>query len=382
MSIKFLVASDLHLSDRIWAQRPIFGDSYHALDQIVSLALAEKPAAVILAGDILNVQTNPSVPILRMYEATEKLRRAMISVLYVQGQHDYQVEPWLSAFPNTRHLQRRPWESPPCHVAGLDFSERTELVRQLEELAQHPVDVLVLHQVWQDFMGDIVSHQLSSADIPDNVRLVVTGDYHVSRVIERTTPSGVHQKILSPGSTHLRSINEPVDKFAYLVHMSGPSPVPTTCIQPLPLSSRRVVRIQLMSYETLDEIFAAIDEGLAAAADYATKNALPPELVSPMLVLEHTDDTLAAVRSIRSKYGNAAHLFYVDRSSRVTAKTGFCAEDRATAVRQDLRSALATVLDPQKAPAEFELATRLLQADDKKNALETWFTGALTESAE
>ncbi len=49
-----LVASDLHLSPRIWKHQPIEGDSYWSWVSIVKLAIARKVEAVVLAGDLLD----------------------------------------------------------------------------------------------------------------------------------------------------------------------------------------------------------------------------------------------------------------------------------------------------------------------------------------
>ena len=378
MSQSILVASDLHLSNHIWGQRPIFGDSYFALEQIVRIAEAERPQLLVLAGDILNVQTNPSTPILRLSNALHRLQAAEIPVAYVQGQHDYQEESWLSGYGNTTHAAGAVHRISDTLVAGHDFADRETLLNYFASPFFFPangqrIDLLILHQVWKDFMGDIVAHQVSSEDIPHSVKLVITGDYHVSALKSRTLPDGYVQQILSPGSTHLRSINEPVDKFMYRLNPQGD----TYQVEPIPLASRRVVRVKLANFDTLDGIFQEIDSGLAAAESYAETHGLPLELKTPLLVVEHTDDTLQASRSVKAAYGGKAHIFYVDRSSRVVAKTGFCDEDRAAGVRQGLRESLPAVLPPDTEAAAFGLASQLLSSEDKKMTLENWFVQQL-----
>ncbi len=63
-----LVASDLHLSDRIWKHLEIEDDSYYSWQQIVELAIINKVDGVLLAGDILDKQVNQAKPVAKLLE--------------------------------------------------------------------------------------------------------------------------------------------------------------------------------------------------------------------------------------------------------------------------------------------------------------------------
>lgn len=377
MSTNVLVAGDLHLSDRIWSQRPIFDDSYYALDQIVGYACAERPAALILAGDILNTQVNPSKPILRLKAALDRLEECGVPTLYVQGQHDYQGEPWLSGRKNTHHLQDNPFVVDGLKIMGHDFAERDVLLEFLPVMAEQKPDIFVAHQVWRDFMGDMVQHQLSFDDVPETVRCVVSGDYHVTQTVGRRTETDETRILLSPGSTHMRSISEPADKYMFrLVPENG-----TFRPEPLPLRSRRVIRVRLEAGDTLESLFAAIDTNLKVVESYAKQYALPEAIRHPILVLEHAEDTVQLVRGLQVKYSQLAHVFYVDRSVRTNLNSSFCDEDRVVGVRQGLQDMLPQVLDPQTNSAAFNLAAQLLNAEDKKAVLDTWYSEKITGAA-
>jgi DNA repair exonuclease SbcCD nuclease subunit len=213
--MKILATSDLHLSDKIWKHRPIEGDSYHSWRQIVDLAIEHDCDIVTLAGDILDKQTNVSNPVQELVAGLRRLREAHIKVWYNQGQHEYQTVPWMSLDETTVWVQAQPivttngW-----NIAGCDYQNTEGLTNFLKTTAAMEADILVCHQVWLEFMGEECRPQGSFADIPENVRYLITGDYH-----ENICQKFGQLTVLSPGSTHLRSISETEDKFVFFMEL-------------------------------------------------------------------------------------------------------------------------------------------------------------------
>lgn len=363
--LRMVATSDTHLDDRIWASRPIHGDSYHAWDQIVTYAVDNSIRVLVLAGDILNVQTNPSTPILRLSDGIRRLERHGIHVLFVQGQHDYQRNPWLSAYPGAVHLHDTSHTVEGFRFYGHDFDSRDVLLEALCKQTQ-PIDFFVSHQVWHDLMGDIATWQLRSEDLPASVRNVISGDYHVHTAFD--LPGG--GRFFSPGSTHMRSINEPVDKFFYEILLrEGSSPEVTS----VPLRTRRCFTIDLLSFESVEDVFAAADTAISNAAAYVEMHSLPEDVATPIIVIRYDDSTVRALRSLVRHVAGRAHCFYSTVSTEA-GKPLEVSEERIANVRIGLVEALPLVLDAETQPQEFRLASELLSGDgNKKQILDDWF---------
>ena len=134
--MKILVTSDLHLSDKIWKHRPIEGDSYHSWRQIVDLAIEHECDVVILAGDLLDKQTNVSNPVQELVAGLRRLEQAHIEVWYNQGQHEYQAVPWMSLDEGTVWLHENAVTTPNnWNIAGCDYQNVDGLLNFLRQKA-------------------------------------------------------------------------------------------------------------------------------------------------------------------------------------------------------------------------------------------------------
>ena len=251
-----LVASDLHLSDKTWKHRKPYGDSYGSWNQIVDAAISQAVNVVILAGDLLDRQNNDSEPITRLNEGINRLGDAGIKVLFIQGQHELQERPWASLSPNAYHLHRN--DLFPINdkfvVAGIDYQHKEHLQDELSfvcETSRYEPEntILVMHQVWRDWMGDRALPQ-GDFDMVDRwfpgLGLLITGDLHEQRI----ESYGDIKQILSPGSTCMQSIAEPEDKYAYFLQEGESGDLQ---IIPHKLNTRPVLRFKVDTPEAVKE---------------------------------------------------------------------------------------------------------------------------------
>ncbi len=111
-SFSFVHAADLHLGAAFTGLTRQAGDlaeimekaAYTALDNLVKLALAEKAAAVLLAGDVYNRETGSAKAILSLRDACDALDQADISVFIAHGNHDPLLGPTLVNWPGNVHI--------------------------------------------------------------------------------------------------------------------------------------------------------------------------------------------------------------------------------------------------------------------------------------
>lgn len=95
-SFSFIHAADLHLGAAFTGLTRQAVDlaeimekaTYTALDNLVKLALAEKPAAVLLAGDAYDRESGSAKAVLSLRDACDALNQAGISVFIAHGNHD------------------------------------------------------------------------------------------------------------------------------------------------------------------------------------------------------------------------------------------------------------------------------------------------------
>ena len=304
-----LVASDLHLKPKTWRHRPILGDSYHAWEQIVEEAIKSEVGFVILAGDLLDRQINGSEPIVKLQEGVDKMGESGIRTVFIQGQHEYQEVPWASLSRHATHLHGNKFDMSPFCVYGIDYQSKETLQHELSSLPDLGAkDVLVMHQVWLDWMGERALPQGSFEDVRKahpGLRTLVSGDLHESRM---ELCADEHLSLLSPGSTCMQSVAEPTQKYAY--HLVDNDGLPG--FEPVELRSRPFIRWadRLEVVEDVVDVLEQLDSRLEEAAAQASDNDLPEEVRTPIFHFTYSHEVSDEVRRIVKATGDRAYLFW------------------------------------------------------------------------
>ena len=365
--MKLLVTSDLHLSDRIWKHRPIEGDSYHSWQQVVDLAIDHNVDAVILAGDILDKQANLATPVQRLAQGLARLHEREINVLYNQGQHEYQAQPWVSLSSTTvwlheNHIQTREgWK-----ISGCDYQNEEKLQAFLKHPSLEETDILVCHQVWLEFMGEIGKPQGAFTDIPANIEYLITGDYH-----EHICKKFGELVVLSPGSTHLRSIAEPADKFVFLMELGNRDEKPK--IQSLPLYTRRVIDVSTKQHPSFAKLKEHTQCLVDSAIEYVDEHKLPISLYMPLIRLTHESEQTDIVNEFQKTFAATGHLFYKQYRTTETVNDGAeMLKHLDASDRVGMLNCLDNYVDQKEKPKNYGLALALLQSPDPEQALHRW----------
>ena len=126
-------------------------DAYASIDK----AIEHKVHNIFAAGDLIDVRRPPSE--VAEFLRTQLDRLATISFRYIQGQHELSSPPWLSAISdNVQHLDGREpvnvYGTGGMSLIGIDWQPADKLAEKLEAIPDD-VDILMAHQVWEDFMG-------------------------------------------------------------------------------------------------------------------------------------------------------------------------------------------------------------------------------------
>lgn len=363
-----VIAADLHLREATWvSRRELRGDSYHALNQLVSLAYAYEPEWLLVAGDVLDCRRNDAEVISCLVSALDALPPDC-QFGFIQGQHDLQHStPWPKAVRvGTTWLDYGEGNcSGTCYVgpyrlSGLDWRPREALQEALRQMAQDKIEVLLLHQVTQEFMGDLTPAELHLAeDLPPHVKLAVVGDYHVTKTLK--LPTGT--TVLSPGSTSMQSLDEPLEKFAFLL-------CEDLSLEEIPLTTRVVLRgLKVLSEGDLEKFIAEWPDRLASLEEEAEARKLPQDLRMPIVEVRYDAAVEGAYRRLRAIVGSSAHLFAKELPK--PRKVENDALERRQYAEGGLESCLPLLVDPQQEPQAFAAASRLLRCLDPEAELAT-----------
>ena len=369
-----LAASDLHLKKRTWSNRPIEGDSYFAWEQTVNLAIRKEVEVVILAGDILDRQINGSEPILKLQEGIEKLGAAGIKTLFIQGQHEYQEMPWASLSKHAIHLHRNEsMEVAGYTIVGIDFQAKERLQDELSYVAETLMaapekTILVMHQVWEEWMGERALPQGRLEDVSKwlpGLGLLITGDLHESRLEDDSL------RVLSPGSTCMQSISEPEEKYTYLLSSLGGS---------LEISKSALLGRPFIDWPffwTVADIEDCIREYYTVyevSQSHAEQHSIPQEICTPLVRFQYDHSLSGDMHRLEKLVGDSGHIFWKEHSPKTSEEQEAIASGKNVTMESLLKSV-------ECGKDVRQLAERLLSGGDPSEELRRWHKEQLTNES-
>jgi hypothetical protein len=383
--ILFYAAADTHVDEQAWADRPIRGDSMWSFKWICELAQRNnKP--LVLAGDVTESQLNNAViaQFLR-----KQLRKPSRGVLAIQGQHDLQEVSWLSALDDD-NVMWLDWlcdeSGEPAELAsgiklwGIDWTPAAKIPELLAKIPQG-TDILVMHQVTYELMGSITTPELLISTIP-HVRMLIIGDYHKHLSFEVTGASGQKITVLSPGSTNMRAINEPADKFIFAVGKD-------LSFESIRIPTRLKWSTDITDDEQLDEVIKdmgpTIDKLVAAAA----KRGVPEHLQKPLMHIGIDVDIPMIYHRLHSAIGDRAFLFTKELKHALDALEPDIAipdEEEDEGMQEQLDqfgaiSCLPLVVNEEEDPEVFRFCQRVLGDEDINAVLDDERSKYITSGA-
>lgn len=296
-----VIFSDTHLDTNAWSNRPkIWGDSMLAW-QYVRKHAQKLGVPIIGAGDLIDVNKPPSAVVNFVRTEMEILEQSNIQFYYTQGQHELATPAWLmSAHSWPTHIHEALIELPKIiEVYGIDWTPADKLQEAIDKIPPD-TDVLIMHQVWEEFMGHMISCEGSLTQLPE-VDVVITGDFHSTEAIEVTNTDGKTIKVYSPGASNIRSINEPPEKN-FLVMYDDLS------VEILPIEhTRKVLEFNLADPPDLTRLSKTWED--IKEDHLVTCKDLPEELIKPLIWVKYAEDIPDVVTTIQELMGEFGHIF-------------------------------------------------------------------------
>lgn len=370
----FVFCADLHLEDGAWTTRPgIYGDAYYSFNQIINYC-TEHRLPLILGGDVLEKKQNLARPVAKLCEGLSRMQAANLDVYYIQGNHEYDRNaPWLSVHHWSKHINKQTVTIGGVRVYGLDWLPRGEIQTAFQEV---PADtnILITHQVWKDFMGDVGRTECELTDV-HHVQTVLAGDFHVTTTAESVNAQGLPIKMFSPGSTAMQDISEAPEKHFFVVCEDDAGKY---TVAPKKLVTREFLSYKVHDQAQLDEICAGklsrdIEHATQTTAGKAGRDA---DICKPLVRIKFNKDLPDAYVRLTTTVGESAHLFcdVLTERQEITQKPA-----SRESTKNDLLQALADVLG-DGTPA-YKFAQEVLQATNPKRAAEEHFQSYVKEAA-
>ena len=372
MAPLFVFTADLHLEDGAWSTRPsIYGDAYYSFAQIVDYCIANT-LPLVLGGDVLEKKSNAARPIAKLCDGLSRMQAAGLKVSYSQGNHEYDRNaPWLSVHPWPVHMHTLSVEISGCLVHGLDWLPRGEIQEAFKNVPEG-TDILITHQVWEDFMKGLGRTECTLADV-HNVQTILAGDFHVTATVDGVNANGQPIEMLSPGSICMQDLGESPDKWFFVI-----------CAQPgarfhferKALQTRPFAKYTVADQEYLDQLCAgALSADISHLVAQTTPEMRVAGIDKPIVRIKFDKSLPDAFLRLTTAVGDSAHLFCEALADKPGAQQ--TKNHNRDGAKNDLLSALSDLLGADS--AEYKLAEKLVQAEDPSKELEAFFKAFFTE---
>jgi len=356
-----VICADTHLHRLTWVnRRSIAGDAFHAFSYITKWCIEHKIPHMIVAGDLLETSQPDSAVMQFLARQADYLKDQNVELLFIQGQHGFSDPAWPTVSTWPWHIDQSSdvWLAEDnIRTYGLDFRSRTDLQAALKEIPKD-TDVLICHQVWEEFMGGICPCEGSFRDVPGHVKLLITGDYHKTICKTYQNKDGNDMLVVSPGSTHIREISEDQNKYFFVLYddMSVKKKVIPTRMK---IDSK-----QIITELDLDGFCTGASGFLMDMEDHAIESKLPEELHKPLVWVHYSIELENAYHRITQAVGDRGHLFLKELLPEAEEVTEVVREERRRQRDAGLLGCLPLAVDDGDEPELYADLERLVTCSD------------------
>jgi hypothetical protein len=213
-----------------------------------------------------------------------------------------------------------------------------------------------MHQVWAQFMGSVCHTEGSFVDLPPG-KVLFTGDYHYS-VDDFYNVDGGRIRAISPGSTNLRAINEPENKYYYVLYDDG-------SIRQETIPTRRKLSLTCNSLDGLGEMERQWNELYQKAMDNTA--GYEEHLRYPLLLFRYPSDIPQLFLALERIVDGRAEIFRKELPPTDTVCIEVTRYDRDRAIDEGLVGCLGLLVEPNS--ADYAILSELLTSFEPEEVL-------------
>lgn len=302
---RIALVSDVHLGTRQYGLNERYEDFLAAFEEVGRSVIEHDVDAVVIGGDLFESPRPDARSVLVAQSVVKKIKDAGIRVLGIDGNHDLSMGGWLSVI-GVEPLHCTSEETVGgVSFCGINYRGGRDLIDALRHMVDINLkrDILVAHFALAEMNGggsaDTGVQELSPLLDKLGVKAVLMGHVHIP---DCRKWNGV--LYVNPGSTEMKSSNEPQNKFFYVLDTD------TWEARPVPIVTRQVVCVEIVNDAALVEFRRILDEE-------AKKSAYMPMVKRPFyqIIADDTiDDAFKRLATIVHDTGALARI--VMRSSK------------------------------------------------------------------
>ena len=259
---RIALVSDVHLGTRQYGLKERYEDFLDAFMEFGNSLRGWNLDAVVIGGDLFDSPRPDAKSVLTAQGVVECIKAAGFPVYGIDGNHDLSNGGWLSVIGVEPLKEGCYVQVGDVRMCGINYRNGRDLVAEIQRMVDEGVktDILVMHFALAEMNGggsaDTGVRELSPLLDKLGVKAVLMGHVHIP---DCRKWNGV--LYMNPGSTEMKSSNEPQDKYFYVLDTDTWEAVP------VPIETRKVVGVEIVDEASLAELRRVLDEEAKNSAD-------------------------------------------------------------------------------------------------------------------
>lgn len=304
--MRIALVSDAHLGTRQYGLKERYDDFLASFENFGTSVADQRVGAVVIGGDLFDSPRPDAHSVLIAKNVVRDMQSSGTPVWGIDGNHDLAGGDWLRVIGVNPLPDAMVVDMGGVRVVGLSYRNGRDLVAELKEMADAGMkaDVLVAHFALAEMNGggsaDTGVRELCPLLEKMGVKCVMMGHVHIP---EARTWNGI--LFVNPGSTEMKSSNEPHDKFYFVVDTD------TWTATEVRLETRQVETVEIEDEEGLVSFQMSLEN---EAKDRASIVNIPKQVFYQVIADDAVEDVFKRLSKAIHDTGALARI--VMRSSR------------------------------------------------------------------
>lgn len=303
---RIALVSDVHLGTRQYGLKERYEDFLKAFMAFGRSVIDRKVDAVVIGGDLFDSPRPDARSVFVAQSVVREINDAGIKVFGIDGNHDLSDEWWLKVIGVDCLVSHETTCVADAIVSGISYRNGRDLVAEIERMADAGMfaDILVAHFALAEMNGggsaDTGVQELSPLLDKLGVKCVLMGHVHIP---DCRKWNGV--LYVNPGSTEMKSINEPKEKFYFVLDTD------TWEAEPVSIPTRKVEGVEISDENDLASFQSELESD---AKNRATIINCPEKVFYQVIADDSIDDVFKRLSKTIHDTGALARI--VMRSSK------------------------------------------------------------------
>ena len=244
---KIALISDVHLGTRQYGLKERYEDFLSSFESFgKDIARRNDVDAVVIGGDLFDSPRPDAHSVLVAQNVVREINDSGKNVFGIDGNHDLSGGDWMCVIDAQAMSDMVPMPFRGVKMVGVNYRSGRDFIDAMQQMVDSGVkaDILIAHFALAEMNGggssDTGVQELSPILDRMGVKCVMMGHVHIP---DCRKWNGV--LYVNPGSTELKAVNEPKEKYYFVVDTDKWE------AEPVPLETRKVDEIEIKNEEDL-----------------------------------------------------------------------------------------------------------------------------------